>query len=271
MTSLVAFVSIDSHGPTAFYLGSDSRITWKTHQRWDSGRKVFASRRYPHAFGYCGDVVFPSLALSQVIELIDTEVLFIGANSPDECHLRVTSAIKASFSLRQNAPDSDFEILHVIRDGSSNQSVFKLWKLTYEVSNGSWTDLKIDVASDRSCLVLALGSGANAITRHQRRWQSSEQGETTRAIYSAFCDSLISQEDTRSGGAPQLAGIYRSGPARMIGTVHNSVKYFCGLPVTEEIMSDALEWRDELFQRIDGSTLKLQVGAKRHSRPKGLS
>ena len=44
------------------YLASDSRITWgSANRRWDAGRKLFTSDKSSHAFGYCGDVVFPSL------------------------------------------------------------------------------------------------------------------------------------------------------------------------------------------------------------------
>jgi hypothetical protein len=270
MTTLVAFVSIDSHGATAFYLASDSRITWNPHERWDAGRKVFASRVHPDAFGYCGDVVFPSLVLSQILEILDTGMLFTDAQLPDERHSKVVSAIKMSFSLRKNAPASNFDIIHASREGSSNHSHFNLWQLSYEAKSATWTDSKVNVGTQNSSLIVALGSGATVISHHQKNWQSSEQGQTSRAVYSAFCDALASGDDIRSGGAPQLAGIYRRGPAKMIGTVHQRIRYFCGLPVSADILSDQLEWRDELFQRIDGESLEVIKGAKRHSRPKSL-
>ena len=38
-------------------------------------KKVFASKKYPEIFGYAGDVLFPSIVLEQIIELIDAGVL----------------------------------------------------------------------------------------------------------------------------------------------------------------------------------------------------
>jgi hypothetical protein len=142
--------------------------------------------------------------------------------------------------------------------------------IRYRAQTDEWIDRKVDIALDNSCLVLALGSGAKDIRRQQQIWQASEQGGTSRSIYSAFCDALDSGGDVGSGGAPQLVGIYRSDSAKMIGTLHKNKRYFCGLPVSEDIQSKQVEWRDELFQRIDGETLLLVQGAKRHSRPRHL-
>jgi hypothetical protein len=270
MTTLVAFISVDSGGPTAFYLASDSRISWKTGGRWDAGRKDFACQRYAHSFGYCGDVSFPSLVLSQLVELIDIGSLFAKATSAEECHDRVVTAVKSSFGLRSNAPNEDFNILHVSRQGSSTQSRFTLWNLAYSRRSKILSDNNVEISAEKSGIVAALGTGAAVVHDHDKRWQATDQGSTSRAAYSAFCSALASGGDPRSGAIPQLAGIYRDGPAKSIGVIRDGTRYFCGLPVPDDIGFDSIEWRDELFQRIDGGTMQLVKGAQRHARPKAL-
>jgi hypothetical protein len=70
MTSLASWIGIDSRGQSSIYIVSDSRISWGENAVWNYGRKVFASRTTPEIFGYCGDVLFPSMFLSQVVDSI---------------------------------------------------------------------------------------------------------------------------------------------------------------------------------------------------------
>jgi hypothetical protein len=267
MTTLVGFVSVDNNGQTAFYLLSDSRITWKSHQRWDAGRKVFCCARHADAFAYCGDVVFPSLVLSQIVELADRDALFTGDPTPEVRHREFMTAVRASFQLRTNAPDHSFDILHVFRVNEGNRSKFSLWQLSFSKQNGKWTNRALEVSETKSSLVVALGSGSKSISGYDKRWRESDIGGTSRAIFGAFCDAVFSGDDPATGGAPQLVGIYRKGPARSIGFIRDGIKYFCGLPISSIASLDQVEWRDELFQRVDGETLQLISGAQRHSRP----
>ena len=75
MTMLVSWIGIDTHGPTSAYIAADSRISWNMTNKFDFGKKVFASKKYPEILGYAGDVLFPSIVLEQIIELIDADVL----------------------------------------------------------------------------------------------------------------------------------------------------------------------------------------------------
>lgn len=61
------------------------------------GRKVFTCRIEPHMFGYCGDVVFPSLAIAQIVSAIDNGVLFRAKASADDKHEAVYASLKKSF------------------------------------------------------------------------------------------------------------------------------------------------------------------------------
>ena len=83
MTSLISWIGVDSRAPSSIYLASDSRITWGNKGTWDNARKVFGSTNYPELLGYCGDVLFPSQALGQLIDLIDLG-LFDDNDTPED-------------------------------------------------------------------------------------------------------------------------------------------------------------------------------------------
>jgi hypothetical protein len=73
-----------------------------------------------------------------------------------------------------------------------------------------------------------------------------------------------------SGGGPQLVGLYRKGPGRTFGTVFGGKRYFAGAPVARDAASsDTVEWRNELFERVDGVTARRLDGAQPHARPSG--
>jgi hypothetical protein len=129
MTTLVAWVSYpkSKKNISGIYLASDSRITWgSANRRWDAGRKLFTSDKSAHAFGYCGDVVFPSLVLAQVISALDQKQIFEEDVSPNDKHMAVVSVIKSSFERRHNAPNQSFTIVHTHRDGSGDAACFRL-------------------------------------------------------------------------------------------------------------------------------------------------
>ena len=58
---------------------------------------------------------------------------------------------------------------------------------------------------------------------------------------------LTSGEDPNSGGAPQLAGIYRHGGGRHFGIVHCGRKYYRGIESPSLDLPD-LQWKNELFE-----------------------
>jgi hypothetical protein len=89
MTTLFSWLSVDNRGPSSIYIVSDSRITWgSSGKRWDSGRKVFATKS-ADIFGYCGEVLFPSLVLSQLGDLIDRDILWSSDCAAENRHSKI--------------------------------------------------------------------------------------------------------------------------------------------------------------------------------------
>jgi len=148
-------------------------------------------------------------------------------------------------------------------------SAFHLWRTDWSFATG-WTDQEINLPTE-SVLVVAVGSGESNVASYDARWRHSEAGRTSRSVFSAFCDSLKSGNDLFSGGAPQLVGLYRTGVGESFGIVYRGQRHLLGLPVGQaEAAAVDVEWRNELFERCDGSTMDSVGGAQRHARPKHL-
>lgn len=269
MTSLFSWAAIDPHGSTsAVYLASDSRISWSNNQLWDCGRKLFASKNYPEILGYCGDVLFLSQVLAQIIEHIDAGLLVSFEDPPQVKFKKITSLFKKSFSVYPNLLVEGSSIIYCTYNKLDKKSTFHIWTLTWTKSR--WQENALQLPSE-SGLIAVLGSGKTSVEKWYTKWNASEIANTSRIAFAAFCDALKSNEDPQSGGAPQLVGIYRSGVARSFGVIYKNERYLFGLPVSKEDKWEGIEWRNELFERCEGITMSILDGAQHHARPTGIS
>lgn len=274
MTTLIGWVSYTTTGsdrktPRAVYLASDSRITWgSSARRWDAGRKLFAPHSAPHIFGYCGDVVFPSLVLGQIVSAIDRRALFAANADPQLKHSAIFESIQESFGRRHNAPDADFSILHVHRQRSERGSRFFLWQIDYRRAGRIWSSTQLEIPP-KTAIIVELGTGAVAARIHAKRWSESDVGGTSRSIFSGFCDALLSGSDPLSGGPPQVAALYNGGIPRSLGVLVDEELYLHGLKLKPGATLSGLECCDRLFHRIDSQTRRRLEGARRFARPHG--
>jgi hypothetical protein len=216
VTKLFSWLSVDDRGPSSIYVVSDTPITWGSPGKWwDSGRKVFAMKS-ADVFGYCGEVVFPSLVLGQLSDLIDRALRWPRDCAAETRHSIILEYLKTSFERRHNAPNHDFTILHCAREGAGLSSKFYGWQVNYHATSKTWSDAGIDVSHDgKSRLLVALGSGKKHLEKEINRWNDTPQGGTARVIFSAFCDALAKGEDPLSGGMPQLVSL-GSGPIKVL-------------------------------------------------------
>jgi hypothetical protein len=269
VTTLIAWSGIDSRGPASLYLAADSKFSWTETTTWQHGRKLYASRVVPDILGYCGDVLFATQALSQALELIEVEILFKRESSFSSRLEILEKFLRRSFETYPADQRRDFSITYATRNGEGMTSTFSLGEIAWSRANG-WSTRHIPIPT-RSAVMFANGSGATAFTATLNRWVASDVGGTSRAVFSAFCDHIRSVDDTRTGGAPQLVGLYRSrGPAMTFGVVWDGVRYVSGVALHEASGYGAVQWRDQLFQICDPLTLDVSDGAQRHARPTGL-
>lgn len=269
MTSFVAWLGADSRGPTSVYFASDSRLSWGTDSRtWDNGQKLFRCQRSPEIFGFTGYLLLPKNILHRFAEQVDQGLLGSLAE--------ITQAQRAQQLLEATRRDvrahlypfnDDFSLFYASRSGSgmSPKSVFRLYEIYCEASTRTVTLYSLSTPSASSVL-LTHGTGKAAVDDWTDRWRRSDQGGTSRAVFSGFCDALRAGSDKRSGGEPQLVGLHLQGDAKMFGIVTARGPSIQGA-LQDGVLyrPSVIEWRDELFQRVrpDGSLVKsAQVHAR---------
>jgi hypothetical protein len=267
MTSLIAWIGVDARGAASAYFASDSRITWPGVGTWDHGRKLFACRRYPHMLGYCGDVLFPTQTLSQISEMVDADLLATASERCDICLARVASVLSTALETYPAAVKREFDVLYCIREGEGVPSRFHLWQLTFAPSASPRVSL-ISMP-ESSAVVAILGSGAPSVHIHLKQWDASDAGGTSRAAFSAFCDSLDAAGDPHSAGPPQLVGLWRKGAAQTFGMIWEQRRYFYGTEVNTIAVNDVRCYNSR-FELCDPYTLARKPGAQPQPRPKGL-
>lgn len=269
MTSLIAWVGIDPRGQSSAYIASDSRFSWDKKDTWDIGQKLFAASNFPEIFGYCGDVTFPSQILMDCINQIEQNLLIYKGDSVAEKANKIYLHIQKAFEYYPAKHKKGFEILYFTRDNCGMQTQFYLHKIKWGIKSDFELE-KIDLP-EQSGLVDYTGSGKHSIFQWYRRWQNTEIKGTSRAVFNAFCDSLNSGEDPLTGGAPQLVGLYRKGYGRSFGVIQDSKRYFYGKLIEQMTNINNIEWRNCLFERCDGQSMKILPKAQRQPKPSKLN
>ena len=257
MTSIAVWPGYDPHGFSSFYIASDSRITWDdegTHN--DSLTKLFASTSSPDIFGFYGYVDFCREILTKI-----TEAGFLQqANLSADRHQSFLAEAQRFLMCRpaqaisdyQHSTGAQFGILHISRDGTGNSSNFTVWHTRWD-KNLISVDTVVPLKKDSS-LLITLGTGWSAVIDERVDWEK-DLGLVSRGVFSAFCDALKKGVDPKSGGAPQLVGLYRKFSGKTFGIIWEGRLFYRGLKTTC-LDAGSLEWRNELFERCSCSTME---------------
>ncbi len=272
MTSLAVVLAKDDRCPAALYIITDSRLTFRTKEgdehHWDSGQKTFASARTPDIFGFVGDATIPPAVLRQLIDQVNCGLLFGDDMDAEHRHELVKPILKRAIARQTGAIAVLFSVFHGARDGELMGSRFRLWETRYYASTNKIHDQERELQIDRSYLALIDGTGAHYIKKSGEEWLHTDAESTSRAGIRSFCNALSAGHDSSSGGAPQLVGIWRKGPARTFGFWWDGKPYLSGAEVPSSANFDRVDWFNARFERCDGATGHLLEGAKRHGEPK---
>lgn len=284
MTSFVAWSGADTHGTASIYFASDSRISWDEagKKTWDSAPKVIASVTQPEIFGYTGYAMLPYMALSQSCMAID-----LGLRSPQaekspggKCDW-LWERIKTQTLGHPDGSKHSFEILYAVRTGSKTyimrkgkeppihdpenpKAKFDLYVLSWDACARQFRDKHYPVPESKSSILRLSGSGREEVSNASAIWEDSPGKGTSRSMFSSLCMSLKNGGDPQSGGAPQLVGMYRKGNAKTLGVVTSQGAFFQGVPFDAHPGS-TVEWRDELFRRVNSKGVLLDGAKPRHS------
>lgn len=268
MTVLIAWAGVDARGPASLYLASDSRISWFNGQAWDLGRKLFLTRTKAHILGFYGDVVFPSQVLAQMVDLIDSELIFASDASPSFCIQQIVESVTASLTEYPESASRDFGIVHGMRQGELMECGFHLSTVNFKNRvTGPIQQVEIGHQSD---VLVALGSGTSSFRESMDRWTRSDVGGTSRAVFSALADSIRGGQDPNTGGPPQLVVIYRKGPARACGVVWQRKRWVLGKEVGSDVNLRGTKWHNDLFEVVNPVGLTREKTSQPQPRPHSL-
>ena len=263
MTLLISWIGVDSKkegdSVASLYIASDSRYTWGKN-KYDYGIKVFGSAIFPDIFGFCGDVIFPSIVLGQLIPQIDCGLLFAPNDNCDVKHSKVLNFIGTSLdSYPKEHLNGMFTILHGTRSGKT----FKCFKINIDSEyNLLSEEIYLPLISKK---VFSGGSGKKEFDYNYMSWENEKHNDyrTSRGVYHCLEDTLIKIKDPNTGGKPQIVGLYRIGTCRLFGIVCDRKRYIYGKECFDGENLDKIEWRNENFERINPENLELVESAQR--------
>ena len=118
MTLLLSWVGKDSRKISSFYTASDSRFSWGNPIQYDYGRKVFAFKNSTDIIGYCGDVMYPTTIINQLLNMDSDNLLFPPNCTNSERSEIIFNELANKFSEypSQQVMKNTLEIIHASRD-----------------------------------------------------------------------------------------------------------------------------------------------------------
>lgn len=259
MTLLLSWVGKDSRKISSAYIASDSRFSWNKSTKFDYGQKLFSFDKTPDIIGYCGDVLYPTFILNQILNMAQEEILFEATSDRYRRSEIIFTELKKKFDdYPSEVLDKSIEIIHISRD---NEIDFLCNIFTWSKKNG-WKkeEKEIPTTSDK---VIILGTGATEYYERYKEYYRSNNGKTSRAIFQSLCHSLLKMKDLKCGGAPQLVGLYNKFNGKRFGVIFEEQRFFLGKEIGNSEIINNIEWRNELFERFDGKSLKILDGAQK--------
>jgi hypothetical protein len=264
MTLIISWIGVDDKkegkSVSSLYIASDSRYSWGKSKKYDSGIKVFGSSRFPEIFGFCGDVLIPSIILGQLIPQIDSGIILNDLDNGDKKNEKFFEFIRTSLeNYPKEQSTGSFTILHGTRTGKE----FSCYKISYNKKSGLMNK-KIELPRV-STKISSEGSGKAEFDNNFLEWQRERHNNyrTSRGVFHCLSKTLKTIKDPMTGGLPQIVGLYRKDNSRLFGIVEGNKKYIYGKESSENINSNRIEWRNENFERMNPETLKILSGAQK--------
>ncbi len=267
MTTLISWITYDQNKQASIYVASDSRLSWTKEETWDSGRKVYCSDKYPDIVGYCGDVLFCSQVISQVMTYIDSCDVFQGLGCPYQRFQLICNLIERSFGEYPKKYALDiFKIIYVTR---IKKYRFAAFLISWNKING-WNFEELTIPEDTG-IVLVAGSGAKEYSdRYIQEYSISDIGGYSRSFYTCLHHHVTSGNDPLTGGPIQLAGVFNVKPAKHHGVVMRGKRYVYGMEVDETEKINSVRWVNENFENCDGNALARFGTAQRQPLPRNV-
>lgn len=276
MTLLVSWMGVDQRKASSIYIASESRISWNESdgnriEKYDYAQKVFSCQNHPVIIGFCGEVIFPLITINQIVQLIDGGLFY--DSQIDSAKRRFNIFFEYLTGSRLLFPtgtrySGSFQILFASRDRDKMESNFFIRLIQFSEDDGKpkW-NVTEPVYQEYSEKLFILGTGRSEFLGNYEKYKSSTIQKTSRSIFQCFCDTLENINDPACGGAPQLAGLYRIENGKNFGILYKDELYYLGNKIESLNDFSKIEWRNELFERIDSKTKEILLGAQKQPNP----
>jgi len=248
-------------------MASDSRISWGDTGVWDSGRKIFASEKFPEILGYTGDALFCTQVLGQVVAFIDSCEALSRLTEVERKYDYVQDLVERAF---KDYPTEfclpSFSILYMTRI----DNVWGACTFSWAAAGGwaprevchiplNWSEVRQEgrttEAQTNTVLFVSSGSGGAKFRSFFRssKWQAKLE-LYSRSIFGAFVDFINSDLDEKTGGKPQLAGLYRKFEAKKIGFVEGEQRFLYGIRVAPTDYGRNVRWVNATFENCESAS-----------------
>lgn len=269
MSLLVSWISVDTHGISSAYIASDSRASWDKNNVFDSCRKVFYMKQYPEIIGYCGDVTFPSMLITSIIDCINNGMIFSDSDNAIERYKKFKTVFFNEFhKYPKHFISGMIEILYINKDiTENNYPEYYAHTITWQKNTQKFASTDIKLNNQKSSIIHIMGSGKTEFETVFQNFKQKKNKGTSRNIFQCFCMTLLTIKDYHCGGAPQLVGLYRKPKmnASPFGILYNRKRYYNGIKFKRIYNNDKLEWRNKFFERCDGQSKNRLPDAKNQS------
>lgn len=261
LTSVIAWLAVDSRQPTGLYFASDSRRSFPTKEFRDDCTKLYIAEGSEDIFAFSGDVQFAQQCLTSICTAIESDQIPAGLKiSPHGRAEWIEKFLCSRLDTAGFVPQYDTTILYGTRFLWGPQAIFYLTSYTLPVGSGQILLQEYSTDLQNSAVIELAGSGRPHIRRAVSE-TSDVAGEFSRAFFSGFYDSVSSGNDKSSGGAIQLVCLGCKSHARHIGVVLPEGPFYKGR--VYEGSDTKMLWRNTKFERVsaDGNLVN---GAQRH-------
>ncbi|MDD2990355.1 MAG: hypothetical protein PHI64_15545 [Zoogloea sp.] len=265
MTSVIAWLAVDSRQPTGLYFASDSRRSFANGEFHDDCVKLYAPEGSEDIFAFSGDVEFAQGFLSSTCSAIEADQVPYGLKtSPHGRAEWIEKNLRSKLLATHGRLQHTTTILYGTRYGWGPQAVFYLTSYRINASSAEVSVCELSTEVNRSSVIELSGSGVPHVRRAVYA-TTAVAGDFSRAFFAGFCDSVLSGNDVHSGGAIQVVSIGCKSTSRHIGVVLPQGAYYRGQKCEsrDAPIGFRTDWRNIKFERVL-SNGELIRGAQRH-------
>lgn len=262
MTSVIAWLAVDSRQPTALYFASDSRKTYVDGHIEDNCIKLYVPRDSVEIFAFSGDVSFAGASLDKLCRAIEANQIPPNMQTSPYGRVDWISQFLRSELISANVkPKYTTTILHGSRHDWGPKVHFTLHAFIVLEGDDRLEVRELSADLSRSSTIEINGSGKPHVQSAVNE-SVKAAGDYSRAYFAGFCESVMSGNDPFSGGPVQLVGVGCKSRAQHFGVVLPHGAFFQGSAKNEP--KEEVKWRNHMFQVVThtGALLK---GAQRHA------